>query len=62
VKKQSEYEKEEMLSQLDRITNNYKLYSDYYSKYFDLEEKLTKLETDYKHNSKVMSHFKESLK
>jgi len=51
-----------MLSQLDRITNNYKLYSDYYAKYFDLVDKLTKLENDYKHNTKVMGHFKESLK
>jgi len=62
VKRQAEVKKEEMISQLDRITNNYKLYSDYYSKYFEIVEKLRLLENDYKHNFKVMSSFKESLK
>jgi len=51
-----------MVSQLDKITNNYKLYSDYYSKYFSLVEKINLLEKDYKHNTKVMNNFKESLK
>lgn len=62
VKRQAEVEKEEMISQLDRITNNYKLYSDYYSKYFELVDKITVLENDYRHNYKVMGGFKESLK
>lgn len=51
-----------MVSQLDRITNNYKLYSEYYSKYFELVDKMSKLQNDYKHNFKVMSGFRESVK
>lgn len=51
-----------MISQLDKITNNYKLYSNYYSQYFEIVDKLNVLENDYKHNNKVMNNFKENLK
>jgi hypothetical protein len=62
VKRQSELEKQDMILQLDRITNNYKLYSDYYSKYFELIDKMNLLENDYRHNLKVMNIFKETIK
>jgi len=51
-----------MILQLDRITNNYKLYSEYYSKYFELVDKMNLLENDYRHNLKVMNIFKETIK
>jgi hypothetical protein len=51
-----------MINQLDKISSNYKLYSDYYGKYFEITEKLKTLDKDYKHNSKVMNTFKENMK
>lgn len=52
----------EMINQLDKIGSNYKLYSDYYNKYFFVNDKVKSLENDYSHNIKVMELFKENLK
>ena len=54
-------EKSTILSDLDRITNNYQIYAESHKNYTALEEQFNAFREDYEHNCKVIESHTQSL-
>jgi hypothetical protein len=55
-------EKETILKELDRITENYQKYAESHKTLIVLEEQFQKLKSDYEHNYTVLLSYQDSIR
>jgi hypothetical protein len=54
-------EKAKIFEELEKITTNYKMYSESHASYLSLENEYNSLKKDYSHNNKVIKSYSTSL-
>jgi hypothetical protein len=55
-------EKANIFEELEKITSNYKLYSESHKNYLNVENEFNNLKKDYLHNNKVIKSYSDSLR
>jgi len=55
-------DKEQILSELDKISFNYKTYAESHKKLISIGDEYEKMKSDYNHNYKLLTEYQENIK